>query len=580
MAVMGAQEKYFIIANFGLCLLYLLILDIYAGEKADKTRTVLNYVFLSVILIELFITSYKGVNTNRTTSRSAYPDSYAQVQKVLSLREPAGSGFYRTELTNWVTLNDPSLYGYNGISVFSSTVNAGVTKFMQGIGLPAWDAGNRYYYAETSPLTNAFLNLRYLISRDGNPGDGSFFWKIAGRTDNALLLENKSYLPLGFMAEKEMSAYKHDANPFLSQNNLFSLATGLDGDLFTVTNVLNNPYTKKDADGNDTFNLDYEFQADGIYYAYCEFFTEGNISVSYKDAVLRKVENRRPYVFTLGSFLKGDIITFTAGPGASKGPARIQVARIDDELFDRGYALLADEILDLTEFSETKITGNITALKDGLLYTSIPDDKNWIAFVDGVKTTIIHIDGCMIALRLRGGTHEIEFRYQNGNLKAGIIINLLFLTLFAVSVMRSALFWYKVHREAVNYLFVGGATTFVNWCVYGLVVRLAGYSVTAGSVIAWIAALVFAFITNKIWVFESRAWQPLLVLREGSAFLGARIISGLVEIIGVPFLYILGLDYPLLGTEGFAAKVSVSVIVIVLNYIFSKLFVFRRGKAG
>jgi len=130
----------------------------------------------------------------------------------------------------------------------------------------------------------------------------------------------------------------------------------------------------------------------------------------------------------------------------------------------------------------------------------------------------------------------------------------------------------------VNYLFFGGATTFVNWFVYGVAVRFAGLSITTGNLIAWIAAVIFAFVTNKIWVFESRSWQPTLVLREGGAFLGARIISGIAEIAGVPFLYRLGLDYPLLGIDGFAAKVSVSVIVIIANYIFSKLFIFRKGK--
>ena len=145
--------------------------------------------------------------------------------------------------------------------------------------------------------------------------------------------------------------------------------------------------------------------------------------------------------------------------------------------------------------------------------------------------------------------------------------------------LKKILLLYKAHSEVINYLFFGGATTFVNWCVYGLAVRLAGFSITIGNVIAWIMAVIFAFVTNKTLVFQSRSWRPLLVLREGSAFLGARIVSGIVEITGVPFLYRAGLDYPLLGIEGFAAKVTVSVIVIVLNYIFSKLFIFRRGKA-
>lgn len=137
---------------------------------------------------------------------------------------------------------------------------------------------------------------------------------------------------------------------------------------------------------------------------------------------------------------------------------------------------------------------------------------------------------------------------------------------------------YKLHREKLHYLFFGGATTLVNWCVYALLVRLGGRSVETGNTIAWAVAVVFAFVTNKLWVFESRSWRPKLVLREAAAFLGARAVSGLVELAGVPLLVRLGLGYPLLGIEGFAAKAVVSVAVIILNYIFSKLFVFRGKK--
>jgi len=575
MAFIGAQKKHVIIGNAGLCILYLLICDISAGKKTGKIKTALDYGFLLLIMAELFIASYIGVNTNKTTNRKSYPDSYDQVQEVLSLREPAGSGFYRTEMANWFTLNDPSLYGYNGISFYSSTVDVSVTKFMEGIGLSAWETGNRYYYAETSPLVNAFLNLRYLVSRDGKACDSGVFWETAAKSGDTLLLENKRYLPLGFMVNKELSDYAHDANPFVSQNSMFRLATGLSGDLFKVVDVPNNPYTKKGDDGSETINWDYAIPADGMFYAHCIFPNEGKASVSFKGEVLRKSELLRPCVFTLGNFSEGDVITFTAGPKVSNGAARILAGVINKELFDRGYALLSDEVLNLTKFSETRISGNITVLKDGLLYTSIPNNKSWAAKVDGIEAPIIGIDGCMIALRLSRGTHDIEFRYYNRDLQVGIIISLLSLAVFAVLIVRK-----KAPGEMANYLFFGAATTFVNWCVYGLAVRFAGFSITVGNVIAWVVAVVFAFITNKIWVFESRSWQPLLVLREGSAFLGARILSGFVEIVGVPLLYRIGLDYPFFGIEGFAAKVVVSVIVIVLNYIFSKLIIFRREKTG
>jgi len=581
MAVMGVQNKKIIIGNLSFCILYLWVWDMSAKIKTGKLKTAFNYGFLSLVLIELFITSYVGVNKNNTTYRSTYPNSYAKVKEVLNLREPAGSGFYRTEMANYFTLNDPSLYGYNGISIFSSTANVAVTNFMEGIGLSAWDVGNRYSYAETSPLANAFLNLRYLISRDGKAYDSGLFWETAGKADNTLLLENKRYLPLGFMANKELISYKHGPNPFVSQNNLFRLATGLSGDLFTFNDVPNIPYAKKGADGDDTLNWDYVIPEDGIFYAYCKLPNGGKASVSFKGEVLRTIETTRPYVFTVGSFSKGDVITFTTGAGVSKIAARILAGCLENGLFDRGYALLSDGVLNITEFSETRISGNVTALKDGLLYTSIPNDKSWTAFIDGVKAPIIQIDGCMIALRLSAGTHGIEFRYQNRNLFAGIVISLISLAVFLICALWRGMLimWNKLPRELAAYLFFGGVTTFVNWAVYGLAIRFLGLSISSGNAIAGIVAVAFAFVTNKIWVFRSRSWRPLLVLREGGAFFGARIVTGIVEMAGVPLLYRAGLDYPLLGIEGFTAKVSVSVVVIIMNYILSKLFIFRRKNA-
>lgn len=135
---------------------------------------------------------------------------------------------------------------------------------------------------------------------------------------------------------------------------------------------------------------------------------------------------------------------------------------------------------------------------------------------------------------------------------------------------------YFVHQEIISYLFFGGATTVINWAAYALCVGMLGMAVTPGNMLSWLVAVLFAFVTNKLWVFNSKSWAWPLWLKEAGAFFGSRIFTGLVEFAGVPLLIKLGLDMPLFGIEGFAAKLIVSVVVIILNYILSKFLAFRR----
>jgi len=133
-------------------------------------------------------------------------------------------------------------------------------------------------------------------------------------------------------------------------------------------------------------------------------------------------------------------------------------------------------------------------------------------------------------------------------------------------------------QETTKYILFGGATTLVNWCVYALTVEVAGLSIIFGNTVSWAVAVLFAFITNKIWVFTSRSWKRSILLLEVVSFFGARIVTSIIEIGGVPLLISLGLDQPLFGIKGFTAKAAVGIIVIVLNYILSKYFVFRQQK--
>lgn len=134
----------------------------------------------------------------------------------------------------------------------------------------------------------------------------------------------------------------------------------------------------------------------------------------------------------------------------------------------------------------------------------------------------------------------------------------------------------KKNKEIVLYIVFGGLTTVVNWVTYSLFVSFC--SITVANVIAWIFAVVFAYLTNKIFVFEQKSWKPNIAFFEFSKFVSSRLLTGVVEIAGVDILVYVGLNQTIFGIEGMVAKVTVSIVVVILNYFFSKLIVFKEKK--
>jgi putative flippase GtrA len=134
---------------------------------------------------------------------------------------------------------------------------------------------------------------------------------------------------------------------------------------------------------------------------------------------------------------------------------------------------------------------------------------------------------------------------------------------------------FNKNKEIISYLLWGVMTTFVSWATYSLFVTLTR-SVTISNILSWICAVLFAFVTNKLWVFQSKEWAFRIIMPEFLKFVTARLATGVMEIVGVPLLVYLGLDQKIAGIEGMAAKVLVSIIVIILNYVLSKFLVFRK----
>ena len=169
------------------------------------------------------------------TNITNYPkgkEKTASVIRYMKEREE-DTPFFRAETTHSQTLNDGALNGYNGISAFTSSANVKTTEFMKALGYGAKNTYNRYLFEESSPVANLFLDLKYMIERDGKDKASSFFQEV-NRFGDTALLQNVAHLPLGFLTEKGLADLDFSASEgtFQFQNDLFTAATGISEDVF------------------------------------------------------------------------------------------------------------------------------------------------------------------------------------------------------------------------------------------------------------------------------------------------------------------------------------------------------------
>ena len=126
------------------------------------------------------------------------------------------------------------------------------------------------------------------------------------------------------------------------------------------------------------------------------------------------------------------------------------------------------------------------------------------------------------------------------------------------------------YYDILAYLIFGVLTTVVNYLVYLPCYNLLGLPAVVSNVIAWVVAVAFAYVTNKPFVFRSHDWSAKTVVPELTKFVGTRVASGGME------SAIIWIAVDLLGGNGNLWKLVTSVLVVILNYVGSKLLVFRK----
>ena len=359
------------------------------------------------------------------------------------LKEREKEPFYRAETTHSQTLNDDALNGYNGISAFTSSANVRVTEFMKALGYGAKNTYNRYCFEESSPVANLFLDLKYMIERDGRDRTSSVFSEVH-HYEKVYLLENTAYLPLGFLAEETLAEldFSGGDNAFFFQNALFSAATGLDANVWTPIvgsgmTVLGNgtQVEESQVQGRVSYGecetgayVSYFFTADrsGFACIHLDLPKRNDFVVAVNGVDVYRETISLPQMLAVGDLNPGDAVEVRVLCKKDEtGSMTVTAALLDEDLFRWGYSILNASTLHLTSFRQTRVEGSIRCDRDGLLYTSVPQNGNWHLYVDGQEVEPTLVGDCMISVSLTQGEHSIVLKYRNRAFALGAAVTIL-----------------------------------------------------------------------------------------------------------------------------------------------------------
>ena len=421
-------------------------------------KTVMIIALMIVTVAQSGVTAYLGVNRTTVTGTYEYPrggENMVNIVNTMNEREADTPELWRAETATTQTLNDGALNHYHGLSMFNSMANENMTRFFENFGMMGWKSGNRYTYAESSPVTNLFMNLKYIIARSGKVNN-TYDLASVSASGSVGLFQNTHYIPMGFMTNSALGNWQENDNedqfnPFEKQNEFFKYATGIQDDVYTRLEVVSQGHTeaekftviKKEYGLYDFSCIDttttphvkwnYEAPKDGLYMMYADIQDGDDVTVMVNDvAQSAKYGMARSYVACIGYFSKGDKISVYADlKTGSSGKARVYVDMLNKDVFEAGYAKLSESVMTTTKCTSSSMEGTINVKENGLFYTSIPYEKGWTATVDGQKVDITPVGNSLLAFPLEAGEHEIKLKYYPNGFWAGFTVSMICACLFA-----------------------------------------------------------------------------------------------------------------------------------------------------
>lgn len=430
--------------------LYCTIIVLYKRHLIRKGTFI--FLAVAVIISEMVSSSCTSLSIIGNTQRASYFENY---EDVTALAEESCEEFGRTEIDANYILNCPALYHYRGISQFSSSINADTTRIMEAIGIEGEPGKNRFNYNQTDPVTNAILNIRYMITKNTALDDPDFHFVT--KEGNSRLYESNYPLSIGYMTGEQIRTWDtHSENPFEVLDSYVRAATAnryddvfrymeeesVSSENMTVENDAYGKVTTELEDETRDAEVVLQYRADKTqkYYVFVEADNAQEIIVkkgSENDGKIKDeigIRSDCGSIVNIGTVEEGDTFEISVSYDAGySGDITSYVCSLDYAVWDSAYKVISENTMQVTDWGDSFIEGSVDAGSGGILVTSVPYEKGWHLEVDGSERDIEELIGdAFISTSLNGGTHEIKLWFRPPGIIGGALVSCLAVVLLVL----------------------------------------------------------------------------------------------------------------------------------------------------
>ncbi len=426
-------------------ILYALALTIERSCAIRPSRkTLIIFLILTAeIITNTIITVVKIDATEGYSSRKGYESGseVSQIRNEISSISHSDKGFYRLEILPSKTVNDPALYNYRGLSIFSSTISAGPVKMLENLGY-ASNGINSYSYEGSTAILDSLLGIKYLIYRD-DIATVEKLYNQTTTTENIKVFTNPYVLPLGFQSTSQMKNFDSGAgdNPFVNQNHLIEAICGtpdvlipIEQKLATQSNIdlsestYHYSFNRVNKDNDSIARINFEIDsAEQVYLYYNAPYNMKGSGVVTVNGKKVEFNPKHSTIINLGFCKAGSSaemkINFDKSV-AESGSFKVYAYSLNIPAFKEAMSLIHKKSMIVEKFTDTSIQGRVKAASDGVMVMSIPFDKGWHVKVDNQEVKPQAVDKCLLSFDLLKGTHKIEMWFFPEKLFMGLMISL------------------------------------------------------------------------------------------------------------------------------------------------------------